>query len=351
MHRMALIAMLSLSAAALAEPEPLQVGDPAPPLERRVDWVQGGPINAFEAGEVYVLDFWAPWCGPCLQTLPLLSDLGRRHQGDGLTVIAVAVWPSPDMTPVREFVAERGEQMWHPVAEDIDDRVAESYLDALGENGIPTSVVVDQQGRVAWVGHPAGGLEEAARQILAGEYDIEAAAKKHEAQGEAQRLAARAEDFAEQGDWDQAFELIDEAVALAPDQFARLALVKFQYMVGRFGDVEEGYAYGRALIDGPLADKPFLLENMARFIVEVPGLEPRDLDMAARALELAAELTGGKEPVVLETKAAVCAAKEDFENAVALQREAIALTDPDSPMLERLQHTLDRYAAALEAGR
>lgn len=65
----------------------LIVGDPAPPLDVR-QWVLGEPISQFVRGHVYVIDFWATWCGPCLRTIPHLSALQSQY-ADRVTVVGI----------------------------------------------------------------------------------------------------------------------------------------------------------------------------------------------------------------------------------------------------------------------
>ena len=51
------------------------------------------------------------------------------------------------------------------------------YLEAAGERGIPCTMVVDQSGRIAWIGHPRGGLDQVLDALIAGTYDIDLAGK------------------------------------------------------------------------------------------------------------------------------------------------------------------------------
>ena len=66
----------------------LRLGDPAPPV-RASKWLNGGEVKRFESGRVYVVEFWATWCGPCVGVMPLLTTLQAEYGKQGLTVIGV----------------------------------------------------------------------------------------------------------------------------------------------------------------------------------------------------------------------------------------------------------------------
>jgi thiol-disulfide isomerase/thioredoxin len=69
--------LLSAAAVTAAEPKELLVGDAAPPLTVR-KFVKGEPVTSLEKGKIYVLDFWATFCRPCLEAMPHVSELQAR---------------------------------------------------------------------------------------------------------------------------------------------------------------------------------------------------------------------------------------------------------------------------------
>ncbi|HVU64861.1 MAG TPA: TlpA disulfide reductase family protein [Phycisphaerales bacterium] len=58
----------------------LIVGDPAPSLSIE-KWIKGEPVTSFEKGKVYVVEFWATWCGPCKASMPHITDLQKQYKG------------------------------------------------------------------------------------------------------------------------------------------------------------------------------------------------------------------------------------------------------------------------------
>ncbi len=145
----------------------LRVGDPAPPL-RVSRWLNGDPVARFEPGKVYVLDFWATWCGPCLQAMPHLSKLAKENEAAGLVVIPVTtVTGSNSRAAIDSFVLANGPGLGLTFAVCDDRRMEDAWFEAAGQNGIPCSFVIDKAGKVAFIGHPAE-LEDVLPALLAG---------------------------------------------------------------------------------------------------------------------------------------------------------------------------------------
>src|SRR5947199_9364455 len=110
----AAVAALVLAATAARAEGVLGIGDPAPKLEVK-EFVKGEPVKSLEKGKVYVVEFWATWCGPCRATIPHLTELQKKHKD--VTFIGVSIYES-DPKAVKPFVEEMNDKMDYRVAMD-----------------------------------------------------------------------------------------------------------------------------------------------------------------------------------------------------------------------------------------
>lgn len=137
-----------------AVPITLKPGDAAPAL-RADKWFQGAEIKGFEPGKIYVVEFWATWCGPCIVMMPHLGELQNEYRDKGVTIIGYSSKdPNNSMEKVAEFVAKRGPQLGYTFAYEDSREVNTAWMKAAGQNGIPCTFVVNQDGKIAYIGHP-----------------------------------------------------------------------------------------------------------------------------------------------------------------------------------------------------
>lgn len=123
-------------------------------------------LDRLTAGGPLVLDFWATWCRPCLDELPELDALYRKHKGHGLTVVGVSVDGPRNQAKVRPFASKL--DLSFPIAVDEDGRMQQLYR----VRAMPTTVVIDSAGMIVSVrqGYRPGdtrALEAEIERILA----------------------------------------------------------------------------------------------------------------------------------------------------------------------------------------
>jgi thiol-disulfide isomerase/thioredoxin len=123
-----------------AQANDLRVGAPAPAAT--LVTLDGRRISTGELlGQVVILTFWATWCAPCREELPLLSTYSSRHAEAGLTVLAFTLDTPEKLPEVREIA----EKLSFPVG----------FLDRSSAPGygriwrLPVSFTIDRAGRLA----------------------------------------------------------------------------------------------------------------------------------------------------------------------------------------------------------
>ncbi len=96
-------------------------------------------------GDVVMINFWATWCGPCRQEMPLLDELYNRYERVGFNLLGVNI--DDDSSRAMRMVEELGVDF--PVLFDARKEVSKLYE----VEAMPVTVIVDRQGTVRFVHH------------------------------------------------------------------------------------------------------------------------------------------------------------------------------------------------------
>jgi thiol-disulfide isomerase/thioredoxin len=92
-------------------------------------------------GQVVMINFWATWCGPCRQEMPLLEDIHKKYKAMGFTMLGVNV--EPDSAAAEAWLSKQ-KPVTFPIAFDTESKVSKLYKVA----GMPSTVFVDRKGNV-----------------------------------------------------------------------------------------------------------------------------------------------------------------------------------------------------------
>ncbi|WP_039960914.1 TlpA family protein disulfide reductase [Rhodopirellula europaea] len=368
------VAFLTGGIAAQAEPT-LTVGSKAPSLDIEhyihEDLGKFGPVTDFEDGKIYVVEFWATWCGPCIQSMPHLVELQERHRENGVQIVSIS---DEDLETVegileRDYPGKEGVTFAeltsaYTLTVDPDGSSTDDYMRAANQNGIPAAFLVGKTGLIEWIGHPMS-LDEPLEQVIEGTWDREAFKESMARQQRLEEAMQKVNRLAGEGNFDDAIKVIDKILEEFKDvddemgQSVREQLTQFKYGLRLdSGDLSEDVmTYFR----GQLKDAKGNPQAMAQFSYGLMSSIQQGAKVGKLADEtlvaLNAEIEGADpqiQPLMHVLVAQMNASLERFDEAIEAQKQAIEKSegrqkDRMESMLEELEELADAGSATEES--
>lgn len=326
-------------------PATLKIGDPAPTLTV-TSWLQGDPVRKFERGKVYVVEFWATWCGAPIRYMPHLAELQARYKDHGVTVISftsrdIRGVPGNGEEKVAAFVKKWGSTLGYTFAYADDGTTADAWMKAAGREHF-TTFVVDGTGRIAYMGGPMF-LGMVLPKVVASNANAKAVGEqmaKVEADYRTVCATLDRDPDAFLGAF-AAFEAKYPPLAdCLPVVYAKLHLLLKQ------GNASKGKEYAEALVMKAIQQK-----NV--FVLEAAYLQLRDqqenkefVALAVRAAEAVDRIYGGKDPSSLLRLADAYLVRGDKVKAKEYARQAIRAGAGEAPTVrEEIRKEAQRFGA------
>ena len=129
-------------AATLAIAVPALAGSASAPAPQFTLTARGGRDVSLAQyhGQVVMINFWASWCGPCRQEMPLLESIYKKYNKLGFTLLGVNV--EPDSQAADDWL--KATPVTFPILYDKESKVSKLYEVA----GMPSTVIIDRHGKL-----------------------------------------------------------------------------------------------------------------------------------------------------------------------------------------------------------
>ena len=326
----------------------LVIGDPAPMIAIS-KWINGEPVTAYVPEKVYVVEFWATWCGPCLKSMPHIASLQAEY-GDRVTFVGVTAEDDATVTKFMTNLAGQGDKTWsevltYRIATDDDGKTNNVFMNASGQAGIPCAFIVGKTGNIEWIGHPME-IDGPLKQIVEGSWDS-ALAKKTALETKALDKAFRIvgpklDEAMAAGDIAGAIVLLDEMLKQFP---GNSTLLKTRFKIAMQVPLFDEANKSAKMMADVAGEDVRILDDVAWMLATATDKPGLDLELALSTIQRAVELTKEQDISVLETIARVHSRIGNVAEAIAFQTKAVDAS-ADADQKQRLAVGLEKYKSA-----
>lgn len=317
----------------------LMLGDPAPQLKIS-NWVKGDPVDLAKGvgKNCYLIEFWATWCPPCIESIPHLTELQRKYRKDGLVVLGISgPGRGETLRKVERFVAKRGDSMRYVVAYDGSSTTSDRFMGGVGVGGIPWACLIDKQGKIMWHGHPGDpAMDEIVELVVKGSYDASDAI----VQEQLAPLFGQLNRHHMARDWDGFTSVAREILSKDPKNETAYAAMVYAYLY----EMNDAAGFRTFVEDQIRANSANgeAMNALALSLLGVVELDKRQPDLALRAAAAAYEACKGGDCATVDTYARAMFEIGMLDRAIRLQSDAVALAKGDERR-EALEQVAEFY--------
>jgi hypothetical protein len=313
----------------------LLIGSRVPPI-KGIQVVAGEQYENRWEGRLRLMHFWSPWNLLSRRAVLLLSRLQREFP-EQITVLHVT---TDERETIEDFLAETNNQtgarfrdeVAGVIATDGQREATRAWQGEAGTTELPLVFLADQEGVLQWFG-PALSCERPLRAVLSGTWNPESAAIAAGVQAALMRSAGQSDDPGLQGKSRKLRETLPD------DPEAAMLVVDLLMAAEEYGELQRAARHALSAC----GEDPETLSRLAWLLATASDSPRVPLEIAHEAASRAVQLSG-RRPEMLETLARVHFRRRNLNDAIAIQREAVAATANSQrrPLLEAILREYER---------